>query len=467
MNMMNNLEGVLKPRKINSIAGNVFVDGTVQRAMVTIKDGVIDDITQIISPGAADIDLTPDFNMVILPGGVSTHNHGRDAYEVTPKTPGSHFYKEDSFTLSLALAHGGATYGMCMPNLPKQLTSRDNYDKQLDWINTQRAHRSKPIMDLGMYALIMEGTEPFGDDIMYKLLWNTFGPTNLSSDDVLFETLQPYAGKWVTAHCETQKDILTNDALLHHEKRQPLAAINATSMFLSAAREIGFHPHIAHISTSEEMRMVQQYNSKFSGDDIRKATYEITPQVLLLDVENFSDMSGRDLVWGQQNPPLRTSQERKNMLELVYGADIFATDHAPHSWAEKKVGMSGMPQADTAGPAYMELVTQNHISLADFVEKWAIRPGEIVAQYFGHKVGKIEPGYDASFAIFDMHTGRQFSDSDIMSKCAWTPYANHQFSTQVAGTIVKGTAYTPRVLAQLRDDEKITYPQSYAPNDSI
>ncbi len=45
------------------------------------------------------------------------------------------------------------------------------------------------------------------------------------------------------------------------------------------------------------------------------------------------------------NPPLRSRSDREALLEGVADGtvDVIATDHAPHSAAEKEKGLSGPP----------------------------------------------------------------------------------------------------------------------------
>ena len=54
----------------------------------------------------------------------------------------------------------------------------------------------------------------------------------------------------------------------------------------------------------------------------------------------------------QMNPPLRSPADRQAMLEALRDgtADYLATDHAPHTLAEKENGVSGQPHLDTYGP---------------------------------------------------------------------------------------------------------------------
>lgn len=399
--------------------------------------------------GPRDGALTFGEHIMLLPGGVSTHNHGRDVYNIFPRENGDQTHKEDAFTLSLALAAGGATFGMGMPNLANDIVTFDQYQEQLVWTNNKLRHRKKPIMTLGQYLLIKEGTEPIKQEgLMYKMLYNTFGPTNLSSDAVHDEVLQPYTLKWVTEHCETIKDILDDPDLPHHLKRQTKAAHNAVRQFLRAADMIGFHPHVAHISTAQEVEMIQIYNQTHEG--FNAATCEVTPQSIWLSYDDFAQMTGLDIRWSQQNPPIRSYLQRMQMQRTLPMIDIFATDHAPHTTEEKLGGMSGMPQADTAGVAYLETVSRGLLNLAQFVEKWATNPGKIVERQLGHKVGQLQKKYDASFTIAALNKPSKIVDEDVLTKCGWTPYKNMPWTNTVHGSIISGNLYTRNTLLKMR-----------------
>ena len=443
------LRAIDKPIPLTHLTGKLF-DGIIhqgQSATVNFAGGLIDGFS------IAETSFAIPREIMVLPGGIDLHGgHGRDCYDILPGTKGDETHKEDSFTLALALAQGGATRGMCMPNLGRDVITEDQYNKQLAWINNPvDGFRPGPIMPLEQYVLIKGGTVPFDAPAMYKLMWNTFGRANLESDEQVREVLSNYMGRWVTAHCETISDIVNDFSKPHHEQRPKKGCINATRMFLDCAKEFRFHPHVAHIGTPEEVDMIQWYREYHDVN----GTCEITPQVLALNWNNFVKQTGLPIEWAQQNPALPSAADMIHMRGKVRQGLIymFATDHAPHTKEEKLAKMSGMPQASTAAQVYLDLVDRRTISLADFVRMRSTNPGTVLDRNLGIKAGRIKRGYEGSFTLISKQKNR-ITDADVLSKCGWTPYRDWSHQYQVEGVVVKGTLYTQAALRKLSEEYK-------------
>ncbi|MED5078369.1 amidohydrolase family protein, partial [Geobacillus stearothermophilus] len=102
------------------------------------------------------------------------------------------------------------------------------------------------------------------------------------------------------------------------------------------AEAAGCHYHVCHISTKESVRAVR--DAKRAGI---RVTAEVTPHHLLLCDE---DIPGLDANY-KMNPPLRSRADREALIEgLLDGTiDFIATDHAPHTAAEKAKGIEAAP----------------------------------------------------------------------------------------------------------------------------
>ena len=442
---MLNLQKITEPIPLNNLQGRFF-DGRIFSSplerKLSIKRGQIEGFKDPESKS----DLIVPSKTLIIPGGIDLHVHGREVYDILPDKEGDQTYKEDSYTLSLALAHGGATTAMCMPNLANNVCSEDEYKKQLAWINNEQPHRKKPISELLMYTLIKPGSEPQVPQAMYKLMWNTFGPTNFNSDEEVRETLKKYEDCWVTAHCETISGMVQGEGLAHHEQRPKQAAIDAVRLFLDCAKKYRFHPHIAHISSAEEVELVKEARRRGVP-----ATCEITPQATMLAHDTFTAKTGFPTIMCQQNPPLRSEAERQELLSQIKDIDIFATDHAPHTYEEKMRGMSGMPQADSAGQVYLELVSEDIISLRRYIEMRSEIPGNILHEHQSIRGGKFKPLYDASFTLVTLGKPSNITRGDVLSKCRWTPYNEIEFRNTIEGVVIKGTLYTAATLKKLKE----------------
>ena len=78
----------------------------------------------------------------------------------------------------------------------------------------------------------------------------------------------------------------------------------------------------------------------------------------------------------------------------------------------------GIPGVETTMPMIMNMVRKDIIPLKLAVDMGARNPGEA----FGLRKGRIAPGYDADFAIFDMRESRRIDVPSLHSKCGHSPY---------------------------------------------
>lgn len=129
--------------------------------------------------------------------------------------------------------------------------------------------------------------------------------------------------------------------ITHAYSRPPLAAIESVKDMITFSADAGFegHLHIAHVSTSEEVYLVQE--AKRTG---RKISCGITPHHFMLHEGSLNGYNG--LLY-KMNPPLRSDYELRTLNSCVLRGevDLAETDHAPHTLAEKTKPpyLSGMP----------------------------------------------------------------------------------------------------------------------------
>jgi len=161
---------------------------------------------------------------------------------------------------------------------------------------------------------------------------------------------------------------------------------------LDAGAESDAQVHIAHTSTPEGIDAVSDTD----------ATCEVTPHHLFLSRED----AGRLGTFGRMNPPLRRSEERRAAVfeRLRDGdVDVVATDHAPHTVAEKRQRLvdapSGVPGVETLYPLLLESVRKGNLSLERVRDVVAANPASI---FEIEGKGRIEPGADADLVVVDL-----------------------------------------------------------------
>ena len=188
--------------------------------------------------------------------------------------------------------------------------------------------------------------------------------------------------------------------------------------------------HILHISTSDEIKIIEQ------NKDI--CTCEVTPQHLYFHSPDCYETFGTRV---QMNPPIRT---KKHQDGLWYGiknkiVDVIGSDHAPHTNKEKNekypLSPAGMPGVQTLLPIMLNFVTKGKLTLDDLVRLICKNPCKI---YGIKNKGEIKLNYDADLTVIDLEKKYEITDNWIASKSGWTPYDNLEVKGMPIITIVNG-----------------------------
>ena len=149
------------------------------------------------------------------------------------------------------------------------------------------------------------------------------------------------------------------------------------------------------------------------------------------------------------NPPLRTEEDRKKLIEGVRDntIDLIATDHAPHTKEEKSKPItdapSGMIGLETAlSLCYEELVIKDGLPLMDVIAKLTCNPAEI----YHLPGGVIGEGKIADFCIFDPE--KDWKAGIFASKASNSPFIGRTMKGSVAATVCDG-----KIVYQREDKE--------------
>ena len=121
-------------------------------------------------------------------------------------------------------------------------------------------------------------------------------------------------------------------------KRLGVRGIDRRSENISTRREVeiasetGCHIHVAHVSTAEAVDIIRA--AKRGGVPV---TAETAPHYFALSENVMLDIFPRRDADYRMNPPLRTEADRRAVIEGLRDGtiDCIATDHAPHTPADK------------------------------------------------------------------------------------------------------------------------------------
>ncbi|OTF00085.1 amidohydrolase family protein, partial [Halorubrum sp. SD612] len=198
--------------------------------------------------------------------------------------------------------------------------------------------------------------------------------------------------------------------------RRARAAVGGAVRGTAAAAGRDARLHVAHTSTPEAVDAVAE--ARRDGTD---ATCEVTPHHLYLSRERARSLG----TFGRMNPPLRSEERREALFaRLADGdVDVVATDHAPHTVAEKRTGLadapSGVPGVETLYPLLLESARNGELSLERVRDVIAANPAET----FGlDRKGRVAEGRDADLVLVDTADPREIEAAALHSACAWTPF---------------------------------------------
>lgn len=393
------------------------IDG-VRRGQIRIADGKIVEVGDNL--GTPDVVYGDE--CLIFAGMGDIHIHARD------DVSGKETYKETFDTAAAAALNGGVIHVADMPNNHIAPIDEPSYAaKELHLL----AKRLPVVFTL--YAGIGPGTRPLTRDVPYKAYMGpSVGDLFFRSLEQLEETLAHYRGRAVSFHCEDPVLLDANKSQPTHEaRRPPECELSATRFAIAMIEEYDLTGKLCHYSVGEGLTLIREAKRKGL-----RVTAEVTPHHVFFDTTQITDANRGAM---QMNPPLRSPGDREAMLEALRDGtcDYLATDHAPHTLAEKEKGISGQPHLDTYGPFVTWLLTQG-FSPERIAAICSANPGEFVAPYQSEKFGRLLPGYVGSLTVLDRKSPITIRRADLKTKCAWSPFEGVMFPGRVKAVYVRG-----------------------------
>ena len=407
---------ILNPARGEDYVGNILIAGD---RVSAVSEHVYDDDAVVIEANG----------LTAVPGFIDLHVHLRD--------PGF-TDKEDIHTGCKAAAAGGVTSLLCMPNTKPAIDNVETVRYILEEAKTADAH-------VYVAAAITKGLK--GEELCDLDALREAGAVALSDDGrpvvdtaCLVEAMRraPELGMIVAAHCEDlflAKKWYLNEGEV--SKALGLPGVPAAAEDCGTAREIAVAAaydvpvHICHVSTKTSADLIR--DAKARGV---KVTAETAPHYLLM---TDKELLKKDADY-RMNPPLRAEADRLAMIEAVKDGtiDVIATDHAPHTPAEKADflnapnGSIGM-ETSFAG-AYTALVKTGVLTLSELVEKMSVRP----AQILGIEAGMIGAGQTADIVLIDENEEWTVDENKLHGKSRNTPFKGMTLQGKVKVTVCGG-----------------------------
>lgn len=407
--------GDLAPIELVIREGKIFAKGTDLSALVNADAQVIDGKGNFIAPGLVDV-----------------HVHLREPGQTE---------KETILTGTKAAARGGFTTVCAMPNLKPTPDSVENFEQVKAIIDRDA------VVHVKQYATITENlnSETTLSDQAALLAAGAFAFTNdgvgVQTAGTMYQAMLLAAANGASIVAHTEDNSLLYGGVMHAGERAEqlgLPGMLALTESTQIARDVllaekaGCHYHVCHVSSKESVRVIR--DAKLAGINV---TAEVSPHHLLL---NDMDIPGDDATF-KMNPPLRSREDQIALIEgLLDGTiDCIATDHAPHTQAEKQGGFVGAPFGIVGSETAFQLLYTNFVksgifSLGDLIYWLSTAPAEI----FDLPAGSLEIGAVADLALFDLNDTREIRAEDFLSKSSNTPFIGKQVQGTTRYTIVEG-----------------------------
>ncbi|MDQ6933386.1 MAG: dihydroorotase [Candidatus Eremiobacteraeota bacterium] len=363
----------------------------------------------------------------VAPGFIDMHVHLREPGEPEKETVQSG---------TAAAAAGGFTAVACMPNTKPALDTPHRIRNVLDLARAAGFARVYPV------AAITAGR--LGNDLLDYRALSDAGAVAFSDDGsavmnaaVLRDAALAAAkvDACFISHCEDAA--LKGAAVMHAgetSRALSLPAARGIAEDVMVARDLLLAEdtekqwHIAHLSTKRALQLMQWFRARGGT-----ATCEVTPHHLLLHDETVAELGAAAKV----NPPLRSKEDASALRAAVRDGtiDVFASDHAPHSAADKSEGMLraavGFSGLEVALGTYALAVSD--LTLRRFVELLSVNPARIL----GVAGGSLRVGSPADVSVFADREWKVRPQA-FHSLGKSTPFAGWTLPRKAIATIVDG-----------------------------
>ena len=347
-------------------------------------------------------------------------------------------------TESLAALYGGITSTMDMPNVSPASTTLDlleerfNLAAEKSWTNYSFYLGATP-------GNIDEVKKANPRDICgLKIFMGSSTGDLLVNDDNALDLIFKESPILIVTHCEDNKTIEDNLEKItalrkgklspsdHALIRDDIACFISSEKAVNLAKKYSADLHVLHLTTEKEIDL---FEAKPTKD--KKITTEACIHHLVFTSDDYEE-------WGnfiKCNPSVKAPNNREALRNALKNnqIDIIATDHAPHTRAEKSLPY---PEA----PAGIPLIQHSFQLMLELANKGIFSIEEVI-KFASHNTadrfriidrGYVREGYFADLVIFETGIKHKVTNEEQKSKCGWTPFEGWELSSRVNSTIVNG-----------------------------
>lgn len=392
---------------------NVLVEDGKIRALDAAPDHDCDEVIE-----AAGLSL--------LPGVIDDQVHFRE--------PGA-THKEDIESGSRACAAGGVTTFLEMPNTSPPATTCE----MLAWKYRRAAQVSR--VNFGFYIGATESNvgelQAVTDTPGIKIFIGSSTGDLLVDEQAALERIFAETTLPICAHCEDETTVRANREALgdpvrvhdHSRIRDEAAAVTATRRAVELATRYQHRFHVLHVSTAAELPIVVEGRPY--------VTAEVCPHHLFFSTADYDRLGS--LV--QMNPSIKDPADCRELWSALMDGrvQVIATDHAPHTLAEKQQAYpqspSGLPAVENSLALLLNEVNAGRCTLQQ-VAAWMSDAPARVWGLVGK--GRIAAGYDADLVLVDLQQKKTILNEQQITRSGWSPWHGTTLQGWPVRTLVGG-----------------------------
>jgi len=329
-----------------------------------------------------------------IPGLVDVHVHLR--------VPGGD-HKEDFISGSAAALVGGFTQIMAMPNTQPPIHSLAL------WQTVQAQARQEGLCDIFLFA----GTDAAHVDEL-KQLGQAAPAIKLYLDQTYTNTVL--------------RDPLLLESIIELWPGDKVIAVHAEGDSLHTAIQLADkyrrRMHICHVSRKEDIEAIA--SAKQRGLSL---TCEVTPHHLFLSQADAARLGAL----GDMRPRLGDARDVQALWAHINTTiDCVASDHAPHTLAEKNgpEPPPGVPGLESSLPLMLTAVNEKRLSMQRLLELMLINPRSIYGL----------PEQPETWVEIDPQARYSFPEYPLHTKCGWSPFSGMPMQGRILRVVLRGQA---------------------------
>lgn len=411
-------------------------EGKIQVADVLLANERIEKIAPSISVKGNVQEINGE-GKFLLPGVIDDQVHFRE--------PGL-THKATIYTESKAAVAGGVTSFMEMPNTQPPVLTQALLEEKY----AIGAHSS-----LANFSFFMGTSNENLDEVLrtndkkrsvcgIKVFMGSSTGNLLVDNFLTLDKVFAGAELLIATHCEEEDLIRRNFQEMKARKgtlepqdhpiiRDAEVCFESSFKAVQLAKKYGSRLHILHISTAKELQLFTNM--------VPLTEKRITAEVCVHHLHFTSNDYARLGNLIKCNPAIKSPENKEALWQALLDdrLDVIATDHAPHTWAEKnepyEKAHAGVPLVQHSLLLMLDYHKQGKLTLEKIAEKMA----HAVADCFQIKErGYIREGYYADLVMVDLGTSTRVTRENILYKCGWSPFEGDTFPAAITHTFVNG-----------------------------